>query len=162
LCTSTSCSSEGTLPPRPHRAASHTVTTLVGRLVNGGGSGGGSHECVVGVVPARCAAASLASTLVCFVYHTDLCSCSCESYIPSPPNVLHANTQPFVASVSRGSSGYGHQDLELIRDLPLVLFCPNGVCVCVCVCVCVYVWLCGCVRVRVCVCTCACAYVQSA
>jgi len=78
-----------------------------------------------------------------FVYHTDLCSCSCESYIPSPPNVLHANTQPFVASVSRGSSGYGHQDLELIRDLPLVLFCPNGVCVCV------YVWLCGCVRVRV-------------
>ena len=91
-------------------------------------------------------------------------SCLCLSYRPLlvfmsiiysiPPNVLHANTQPFVASVSRGSNGYGHQDLELIRDLPLVLFWTNGVCVCVCrcVCVCVCVCVCGCVWLCVCVC----------
>jgi hypothetical protein len=64
-------------PPCPHRAASHAVTTVVGRLVNGGG--GGSHGCVVGVASARSSVASLASTLLCFVHHTDLCSCSCES-----------------------------------------------------------------------------------
>jgi hypothetical protein len=72
------------LTPCPHRAASHAVTTVVGRLVNGGGGGGGSRGCVVGVVSARSSVASLASTLLCFVYNTDLCSCSCESYIPSP------------------------------------------------------------------------------
>ena len=96
-------------------------------------------------------------------------SCLCLSYRPLlvfmsiiysiPPNVLHANTQPFVASVSRGSNGYRHQDLELIRDLPLVLFCPNDVCGCVCVCACVCVCVCVCVvvcvYVRVCACACA-------
>ena len=35
------------------RGAPLAVTTLVGRLVNGGGDGGGSHGCVVGVVSAR-------------------------------------------------------------------------------------------------------------
>ena len=53
----------------------HTVTTLVSRLVNGGGDGGGSHRCVGCAVSARSSAASLDSTLLCFVYHTNLCSC---------------------------------------------------------------------------------------
>jgi len=80
LCTSTSCSPKGTFPLCSCRGAPHAVTTLVGRLVNGGGDGGGSHGCVVGVASAHSSAASFASTLLCFVYLTDLCSCSRESY----------------------------------------------------------------------------------
>jgi len=137
LCTSTSCSSEGTLRPCPRRAASHAVTTLVSRLVNGGGGGGGGHGCVVGVVSARSSVAS--------------------SYIPSPPIVLQTPSHLWYRGqgVSRGSGVHGHQGLEQIRDLTLLSFAPT-VCICLCACVCVCGCACACVCVcaRVCVCVC--------